>query len=235
MKKNILYFFFLSLVFLLITCKKDIYPSSTSVEGTLTDYWTGAPVDNADVYIVQQLPTNPTVPPYHNWIQDTITHLKTDGNGYFHYKFLEDEIKNNASGNGAGCIYRKDPWYNETYSSEGIPKGKICVLNDKLKGNALVQVHIKNQTPFNSSDYIKIDGEYDFINAYGGINHYSAGSFQKFGMSIDTTVTFSAEAYSYQNFYIRLYWSVTKNSTTQNFIDSVYCHLLTTQNYNLNY
>ena len=226
------YFYFFMLLLLFTACRKDTYTTTTSVEGTLTDYWTGAPVDNADVYIVQQLPTNPTVPPYHNWIQDTITHLKTDGNGYFHYKFLEDEIKNNASGNGAGCIYRKDPWYNETYSSEGIPKGEICVLNDKLKGNALVQVHIKNQTPYDQYDYINVGVITN--DAFGG---YCApvGGYQAIGMNIDTIIQFKATARCSQFFYVKISWGVSKNSVNNNFLDSIYCTALSTYTYNLNY
>ena len=200
----------LTSLLILNSCHKEEQYIRTKVHGVIKDYYSEQPIANATVGVFRY---NTSYDPH---IEDTVATTLTNINGEYEIVFhaLREEkyvyfvFVNKESGG-----------YNESYFDQ-IKKRHSNDLSYNVKGRAWLSVHVKNITPFDEHDYIKISA---WPAQYGGLEAY--------GVSVDTNIT----CYTKGSSYIHLVWYVTKNDIKQYYENTIYCPSLDTTYYTINY
>lgn len=210
---HIVLYIFIVLAF--SSCKKEGEQCiRTKVKGVITDYDSGNPVADATVYVHQIYELFPST-------HDTITSGKTDENGEYEIKFharAEDLYSYTIS------VKKVPEGYNDEQIT-GLRKKHTNKIDRAVRGNVYLNIHIKNISPFNNDDYIRVSGVIHISS--------SVGVYEGDGMNIDTNVIYTARGTG--SILFKLWWKVTKNDIDQYYEDSIFCPSLTTTNYSLNY
>ena len=200
----------LTSLLILNSCHKEEQYIRTKVHGVIKDYYSEQPIANATVGVYRN---NSFFNPY---VDDTVATTLTNHDGEYEIKFharKEDEF-------GYAVYVNKEPeGYNEIYHEE-IKKRHSNNYNFNVKGRAWLSVHVKNISPYDEHDYIKITA---WPAQYGRLEAY--------GVSVDTNIT----CYTKGSNNIHIGWFVIKNSIQQYYADTIYCPSLDTTYYTINY
>ncbi len=216
--KNYLYLFMLFGVnYLLQSCEVTPIINTTPtklphtiIEGTVTAFGTGKPVEKAMVIILEQ-----KLILFSGGFPHTLDTVYTDAEGHYRYEVMEKKdyfYALEAGGEQYFSIYHLD-----------IPSLKPFEYNKRdlvLDPKAYIELHIKNVKPFNEIDRLVISGDWSLV--YEDV-------FQ--GNNIDKTLIREVTANRTQKFKFLL----TKNDIKTTIKDSIYCPAFDTVRYDLNY
>lgn len=207
MKTHKLLYLLLVLVLVLFTdCKKKIL--NTTIEGYVTDYYTGEPIAGAIVRASEYVFRKEGDDDVEKRSQGNSA--TTDENGFYRirYKSFRTLLGRKSIGVYAKKeeeYYIRNYYYPEKEYDGGsfgenykIKPGRKNKLDIKLKGRTRLQIHIKNVNPVNTNDVFQI----------GGLFLY--------GMNIDTLLYDSTGTDKF-NTSGKLTWYVTKNNKKDTF------------------
>lgn len=204
--KIIVMFFFL---LILLSCNKKEQYIRTKVYGVIKDYYSEQPIANATVGVYRN---NSFYNPY---VDDTVATTLTNSDGEYEIKFHARK----EDGYSYGVYVSKEPeGYNES-SIATINKKHSNECNYSVKGRAWLCVHVKNISPYNEQDYIK-------ISAWPASSGHIA-----YGVNVDTNYFFYAKGSND----IHIGWFVKKNSIIQYYADTIYCPSLDTTYFTIYY
>ncbi len=174
---------FIALIFSFFSCNRD-EAFQTTVNGKVIDIENYSPIAGATVYFMKQDQSNPGV--YIHFHSTT-----TDADGRFSHSFTAQEKFN---------YYTYATYQNYLINDFiNIPYGQTNLVNILLTKPGFMAIHVKNTSPFNSSDQINI-----FDSDYLKNEHIFNGN------TVDTTIVIT----SYGNQTHPVKWKVTKNDTT---------------------
>lgn len=192
---------YLLLVLVLFSdCKKKLL--NTTIEGYVTDYYTGEPIAGAEVLLIEsKIKCNEF-----RVIETQRVSAITNEIGYYKIKYKM------FSGKRTDWIYAsKDDEYFKAQADfppdydyckdKQLKPGQKNRIDIRMKGKSTTVYHIKNITPFNQDDL------------------FNWGNHLLEGMNVDTII------YNRNNlgpYTARLIWEVTKNNVTNTFEDSVF-------------
>lgn len=206
MKK--IFFVFAIMCLVGTTCRKD-KDLHTTIEGTVKDATTLAPIPNATILLLRK--ESECFSCSYNLYKT----FSADGNGKYFYEFTREKEYSYVAGARAQKYFDDD-----TQINISIGKNKKDIL---LHPAAYLKLHIKNTQPVDIYDAIEFQSfaaDYDF-----------------YGMAIDTTFLycrdFDCKEFGNQTNTVQ-YW-VTKNGITTYYSASVYCPSFDTTMYNINY
>ena len=204
--------FLLILIVFAYSCEKKTDDQETIIFGRIVDSETGEPVKDVSIYKSTHCNGGPA--------HDTIfTGNKTDLDGKFEMKL--NLWYANYDPPCYDFLFVQHPGYFDSPISA--KRGAINECNITLVKNAYLKVHIKNATPYNSSDWIR------FWIGSNGI--YGDWMYNDFGINIDTTIITVA----LPNYTHKLYWKSVKNGITTNSNQDVYFPSGDTINYSVLY
>jgi len=187
MKQIITYLlFFTALAF--AGCKKTTQEwIATKVNGTVVDYYTLQPIDDARVVITEK---------YNHQNSTTVIIGQTDANGSFHFKFHATREKEYKLTISKGYYY---------YSTTDINKVKKNYLFCSIKGYG-IRFHIKNQNPFDDNDNICVH----ISNVFPASAEYIDKCYK--GKSVNEYIDIDTHNTNANSIFVR--WEVTKNNVT---------------------
>ena len=227
--KRLIYFASALVMLSFIACNKENwwFPNTT-VHGKCTDYCTGLPLANASVSLIGGDPNYSSS----SSKPKTYRTVYTDSDGHYEIKF------DKGGGNywlEVGCpnyIYPVYTFPSDKYSinSKGENELKIRLMSTISKSS--LKLHYINVSPFDTADKIEVHFlEPNFSFSDEAYYYYNAlrivGEFVN-----DSSIV---NVYGCNPLKVLIKWSVTKNSITTNFVDSVNCTAGVTAQYNINY
>ncbi len=183
----------------------------TIIEGTVTAFGTGKPVEKAMVIILEQ-----KLILFSGGFPHALDTVYTDANGHYRYEVMEKKdyfYALEAGGEQYFSIYHLD-----------IPSLKPFEYNKRdlvLDPKAYIELHIKNVKPFNGNDEMIISGNWS---ASSNENRYSGKDTDEISVRIVPG-----------NRIQKLTFYITKNNIQTKQIDSIYCPAFDTVRYDLNY
>lgn len=206
--------FSLSIIIICISasCNTEISKSDISngiIHGKVADITTGLGIPNSTISLRGYEITGSIITTGPSFLVATTT---SDVNGNFSFDFNFNEE------NGYFCTGIADQYfdYQEEFSIDNTTSDDSQNVEILLQPIGYVAIHFLNDSPFNETDKIALNG---------------LGVVSFIGSNIDTSIVFAANGNS-ENF---LYWVVTKNSITNTFGDTLYCTPFDTTNYDLLY
>ncbi|MBN2520497.1 MAG: hypothetical protein JXB17_08335 [Bacteroidales bacterium] len=128
----------------------------------------------------------------------------SDEKGNYIIKFDDEGKEYRISANKEG-YYKTGYWYKVSRDRENVD----CYLFPK----GYITIHVKNILPFNEQDTINLE-----IQNIGNLEVIKT-NYNLIGDQVDTLIYDTL----YANFYHPLFWKVTKNNITHEFIDSIIC------------
>ena len=205
MKKSFYFLTIILLISILGGCKKE---KSTRIEGRVLEKGSNKPVAGAKIIFSECVAGEGTFSPSVCLDVETTT---TDADGK--YVFVKeadtaDRYRIRAEKNNYG---KPIEVYQVATAGE-----KTKNMDFTLPAFAWIKFHVKNVNPFDGSDLI-IAPEYEFT-----------------GSNIDTIYTLGGNRYV-GNKKVAVYWTITRQFKTVQFMDSIYCKSLDTVFYEIKY
>ena len=206
-------FYTIIVIMFFTSCKKMLYETTANI--TLVDITTKKPIANADVYLLNRDNTSWSGP------QNTslVTHYKTNNLGKCTFVFTPEEYGWFEFAAEADGYYENDDFDNGIIQDIG----KVNDMILEMHPEAYVKVYIKNISPYNSNDIIKVYGVAS-PSSWGGEHSYN-------GLDVDTFTisTTYGNHYRSDNYYVR------KNNIETQYSYEFYCPAHDTTYYYINY
>ena len=192
--------FLIILILFASACEKDPTPNNsfdTVIFGTVLDAESNQPIEGVSILCVNV---------YDLIRPDTSFVTQTDNNGKYQ---LKQKVSLSEYGGSAGTYFIAH-YKNYFNSNLNYIIGNINECNIKLVKNSFLKVHIKNATPYNSSDLYRfgVDSNNDYSNYWYNFN----------GMYIDTSLTLNI----IPNTTHLIRWSSKKNNILTSTNENVY-------------
>jgi hypothetical protein len=217
-KRNNLKYIFILFVLFFSFCKKEKKEISYSFKGVISDSNNNTGIEGAQITIFKREVSSGT---FNSAFSQEDTYTASESGAY--------ELKSDF-----GTIesfkfkIEKENYFTieKTFNPDDFRPNEVNQLDFSLIGKGVVSIRIKNNIPFDLFDEISFNSLNPSCNTCVKFNSIVLKK-----MQVDTTLTGNVEA----NRYFKFQYSVKKNNTTSNYLDSVFCVLGDTSFYVLNY
>ncbi len=209
MKKNIL---FLLILPLLLQCNKE-HENTIIVKGKISSPNEGIKVEGARVTIAASKIEGGTYNPNY---QD-IASMLTNANGNYTFEFEEEQAI------GYKISAKKDNYFEEVleFNADELQGGHTHTYNFDVYGQGYIQLHVKNNQPYNSDDIIA----YSFTDGYKDCtNCCSDNAINGTGMQYDETLICKTNG----NQNVTVSWEYQKNGNTFTNSEVIFCPVFDT-------
>lgn len=200
------------------SCKKD--KNVIKISGTVYDPNTKAYVSGAHINISASKVTSGFYNPNYTDIASTIS----DANGAFSFEFDKEKTA------GYRFYIFKENYFDITTDvpDDDIVAGETYSPTFNLYPEAYIKIHVKNSSPYNSTDFIAYSYESGLVQCAECCTNTT---FKGYGTDYDTLFTCK----TYGNKDIKLFWHVTKVGTDMAYSDTIFAPAFDTTQYQLFY
>lgn len=208
----------ISIVFSLSNCKKD--KNIIKISGTIYDPNTKAYVQGAHITISASKITDG----FYNSNYSDIASTTSDASGVFSFEFEKDKTA------GYRFYVYKDHYFDVTtdVADDDIVSGTTYTPQYNLYPEGYIKLHVKNNTPINSNDFIAYSYTSGIVQCLGCCTNTT---FKGYGTSYDTII----KCKTYGNQDVKINWHVAKFGTDVAYSDTITAVAFDTTLYQLFY